>query len=109
MIVKNGVTIKTMNENKTPIIIDKKFCNGCGRCVFVCTMGVIEMRDKPDNDKLKIAVVVKPDSCMYCEACVIDCKRGAISLNPQSGSLNIERISDLILKKKKSRFKFWQK
>jgi len=98
-----------MNENKTPIIIDKKFCNGCGRCVFVCTMGVIEMRDNPEKEKVKIAVVVKPDSCMYCEACVIDCKRGAISLNPKSGSLNIEKISDLILKKKKSRFKFCKK
>ena len=98
-----------MDKNKTPIIIDEKFCNGCGRCVFVCTMGVIEMQDRPDNDKIKIAVAVKPESCMYCEACVIDCKKGAISLNPQSGSLNIEKISELILKKKKSRFKFWKR
>ncbi|PKL16934.1 MAG: hypothetical protein CVV49_13695 [Spirochaetae bacterium HGW-Spirochaetae-5] len=30
-----------MDKNKTPIIIDEKFCNGCGRCVFVCTMGLI--------------------------------------------------------------------
>jgi ferredoxin len=72
-------------------------------------MGVIELRDKSDNNKTKIAVVVKPDSCMYCEACVIDCKSGAISLNPQSGSLNIEKISDLILKKKKNRFSFWKR
>lgn len=98
-----------MDKNKTPIIIDEKFCNGCGRCVFVCTMGVIEMADNPESDKTKIAAAAKPEYCMYCEACVIDCKRGAIRLNPQSGSLNIEKISELILKKKKNRFKFWKR
>lgn len=98
-----------MNEIETPIIIDEKFCNGCGRCVFICSMGVIEMRDKPGTDNGKIAVAAKPEYCMSCEACVIDCKRGAISLNAQSDSLNIETISDLILKKKKNSLKFWQK
>jgi len=98
-----------MDKNNTPIIIDKNFCTGCGRCVFICSMGVIEMQDKPDSDKIKIAVAANPDNCMYCEACVIDCKSGAISLNPKSGSLNIEKISDLILNKKRSGFKFWKK
>lgn len=98
-----------MNEKYTPITIDEHFCNGCGRCVFVCAMGVIEMQDKEVSENKKIAVVSKPEYCMYCEACVIDCKRGAISLNPQSGSLNIDKISDMILKKKKSIFMFWKK
>jgi NAD-dependent dihydropyrimidine dehydrogenase PreA subunit len=98
-----------MNEKTSPITIDEHFCNGCGRCVFVCTMGVIEMQEKPGAQKEKTAVVVRPESCMYCEACVIDCKRGAICLNPHSGSMNIEKISDLILKNKKNSFKFWKK
>lgn len=98
-----------MNENDNPLIIDEKLCNGCGRCVFVCSMGVLDMRNKKNSDILKEAFVAKPEYCMYCEACVIDCKRGAISLNPQVGSLNIGKISDLILDKKKSRFRFWKK
>ena len=98
-----------MKDYKTPIIIDEQFCNGCGRCVFICSMGVIEMKDKKGSDKGKVAAVSKPEYCMYCEACVIDCKRGAITLNPESGSLNMENISDLILKKKKNRFMFWKK
>jgi len=100
-----------MKDNKTPIIIDEHFCNGCGRCVFICSMGVIEMQDRKDGDKRKIATASKPEYCMYCEACVIDCKNGAIVLNPLSSSLNIDSISDLILnkKKKKRSFKFWKK
>lgn len=98
-----------MNDNMTPIIIDEQICNGCGRCTFVCAMGVIELRDRPGSDKEKTAFASKPEFCMYCEACVIDCKRGAISLNPLYGSLNIDKISDLILKKKKNRLKFWKK
>jgi NAD-dependent dihydropyrimidine dehydrogenase PreA subunit len=98
-----------MNDNQTPITINEQFCNGCGRCVFVCSMGVIEMRNKPGSENEKTASVAKPEFCMYCEACVIDCKRGAISLNPLYGSFNMDKISDLILKKKKSRFKFWGK
>lgn len=98
-----------MKDNQTPITINEQLCSGCGRCVFVCSMGVIEMRDKPGSEKEKIAAVAKPEFCMYCEACVIDCKKGAISLNPLYGSFNMEKISDLILKKKKSRFKFREK
>ncbi len=92
-----------MNDKYTPIIIDEHFCNGCGRCVFVCAMGVIEMKNKKDSENIKTAAVTKPEYCMQCEACVIDCKQSAISLNPQSDSLNIETISDLILKKKKKK------
>jgi len=99
----------TKNKNYIPVTIDENLCNGCGRCVFVCSMGVIEMQDKPDNINTKIAVVSKPEHCMYCEACVIDCKKGAIFLNPLSGSLNMEKISDLILAKKKNSLKFWKK
>ncbi len=97
-----------MKDSMTPITINEQFCNGCGRCVFVCSMGVIEMRDKPGSGNLKTAAVAKPEYCMYCEACVIDCKRGAISLNPLCRSLNMDKISDLILKKKKRRFRFWK-
>ena len=86
-----------------PIVINEKLCNGCGRCTFICSMGVIELCDKPGAGNSKIATAAKPEYCMYCEACVIDCKNGAISLNPKSGSLNIENISDQILKKKKKK------
>ncbi|HNX24621.1 MAG TPA: ferredoxin family protein [Spirochaetota bacterium] len=98
-----------MTDNVTPIIINEQLCTGCGRCVFVCAMGVIEMRDKPGSDKAKVAAAANPEYCMYCEACVIDCRRGAICLNPLQGSLNMNKISDLIMKKKKNRFQFWKK
>ncbi len=98
-----------MDNYTDPIIIDEKQCNGCMRCTFICSMGVIEIREKSDNNKGKTAFVSKPEYCMYCEACVIDCKNGAIRLNPHSGSLNIEKISDRLIKNKKSRFKLFRK
>jgi len=79
----------TMNDNFNPITIDEKICNGCGNCVFICGMGVIEMKDKPGSVSGKIASASKPEYCMTCETCVKGCKRKAITLNIYPDSFGI--------------------
>lgn len=97
-----------MSENRNPLIIDEAACNGCGRCAEVCIMKVIEMRERSDGLKGKVAAVARPDDCMFCEACVIGCRRIAILLNPKAGSSVIRSINENMLRPKKSRFKFWK-
>ncbi|HOP30187.1 MAG TPA: 4Fe-4S dicluster domain-containing protein [Spirochaetota bacterium] len=95
-----------MSENRSPLIIDEKACNGCGKCADACIMHVIEMRERCDNGKGRVAVVVNPDDCMFCEACVINCRQIAIMLNAKAGSSMIKSINEKMLKPKKSRFSF---
>ena len=51
--------------------IDKKNCNGCGKCVEVCPVNAIKI----EKDKAVVS-----DECIECGACVGDCPNGAISL-----------------------------
>lgn len=98
--------ITPMSENRSPLIIDEKACSGCGKCADACMMKVIEMRDRTDGSKVKVAFVARPDDCMFCEACVINCRQIAIMLNPKAGSTMIKSINEKMLKPKKSRFSF---
>jgi len=76
-----------MNEKNSitsPITINEHLCNGCGKCVFTCPMGVIDISNKPVSGNKKTAIAAKPEYCMTCEACVIVCKRSAVTLNPET-------------------------
>ncbi len=79
-----------------PITINEQFCNGCGNCVFLCPMGVIEIQEKPGSNKGKIAVASKTEYCLLCETCVKGCKRKAITFNEESESLFIDQLNDTI-------------
>jgi len=49
-------------------------CNGCGKCVTICPMGVIEIENKK-------AVCKRELDCTLCQLCVINCKQRAITLH----------------------------
>ena len=51
--------------------VDRKKCNGCGLCVKMCRVDVLEMRD----DK---AFVTDGDRCSQCGHCLATCPTGAI-------------------------------
>lgn len=52
--------------------IDSKKCDGCGTCVDICPVSVLEVKSKK-------CVVVNPDECIECRACEAACENGAIS------------------------------
>ncbi|RLF06382.1 MAG: 4Fe-4S ferredoxin [Thermoprotei archaeon] len=63
-----------------PIIFDPKVCDGCNKCVEVCTMNVL----MPNPEKGKPPIVLYPDECWYGGCCVKECPKfeeGAIKLN----------------------------
>ncbi|HOP64303.1 MAG TPA: 4Fe-4S dicluster domain-containing protein [Spirochaetota bacterium] len=94
-----------MSEDIMPLIIDEKACNGCGRCVDVCMMNVLELRERSDGTKGRVAAIVRPEECMFCEACVIGCRSTAILLNPRAGSAMIKSINENMLRPKKKWFR----
>ncbi|MDH5266464.1 MAG: 4Fe-4S binding protein [Candidatus Bathyarchaeota archaeon] len=55
------------------IKIDEEKCTGCGTCVDICPVGVLEIKDEK-------SVVVNLDECLVCRACEVQCPEGAIEI-----------------------------
>ena len=61
-----------------PIIFDSKLCNGCNKCVAICTMDLLV----PNPERGKPPIVLYPEECYYEGDCVCECPNpGAIKLN----------------------------
>lgn len=55
------------------IEIDLEKCDGCGTCVDVCPVEVLEVKDGK-------AVAVRPEECLVCMACEVQCPNNAIKV-----------------------------
>ncbi len=53
--------------------VDKNKCEGCGECVEVCPVEVLELEDEK-------AVVVNEEECLGCESCIEVCEQEAITV-----------------------------
>ncbi len=53
--------------------VDKNKCEGCGECVEVCPVEVLELEDEK-------AVVANEEECLGCESCVEVCEQEAITV-----------------------------
>ncbi len=55
------------------LIVDEEACNGCGRCVELCTTDNLVMNEKGLPE-------VAHDECWYCSVCEEECPTDAIDL-----------------------------
>jgi len=55
------------------IKIDLEKCDGCGTCVDICPVEVLEIR----NEK---STVVNLNECLVCRACEVQCPNSAIEI-----------------------------
>jgi NAD-dependent dihydropyrimidine dehydrogenase PreA subunit len=53
--------------------IDPSKCSGDGTCVYVCPVGVYEIK----KDRV---VAVNPEACIGCRACEVQCPNSAITI-----------------------------
>jgi NAD-dependent dihydropyrimidine dehydrogenase PreA subunit len=62
----------------SPILFEADICNGCNRCVDVCTMDILI----PNSEKGKPPIILYPEECWFGGDCVAECPRpGAIRMN----------------------------
>ncbi len=55
------------------IKIDNEKCDGCGTCVDICPVEVLEIKDEK-------SVVTYLDECLVCLACEVQCPNNAIEI-----------------------------
>ncbi len=86
-------------------IISPERCSGCGKCVQACPIDCIELKDIPDHQKRKQAVIDET-RCIGCGVCVSACSRKVISLVPRPQRVftpenSLERIFIMALERNK--------
>ena len=57
---------------KLAVVINKKYCKGCGICVAFCPKQVLEV------DELGKVFEKNPEACISCGQCIVVCPTGAI-------------------------------
>ena len=63
---------------------DAANCNGCGKCLQACPLGVLNLIPAQDPKRPAAkAVRVDEEACLGCGVCVRSCSRGALSLRPR--------------------------
>ncbi|MFZ7101718.1 MAG: 4Fe-4S dicluster domain-containing protein [Peptococcaceae bacterium] len=66
----------SLRPNATGYIkINTRLCEGCGKCIAVCSKGVLRQVGFLFH---KHVVVVNPEKCTGCRRCEKVCRRGAI-------------------------------
>lgn len=63
--------------------IDKDKCVGCGKCVRICPLDAIEMKD---TDGRKHAEII-PGKCIGCGVCIRHCQARAMAMKPRPNRL----------------------
>lgn len=70
-----------MAKPKGKVTFNTPECKGCGMCVAVCPMNILELDLKVINDKgYSPAQIVEPDKCIACASCAIMCPDSIITV-----------------------------
>jgi Na+-translocating ferredoxin:NAD+ oxidoreductase RNF subunit RnfB len=59
-----------------PVVIDETRCNGCNKCVTICTTDVLVPNPIPGLPP----IVLYPEECWYAACCVGECPEHCISM-----------------------------
>ena len=65
-------------ENNKKLVINPKWCKGCGICVEFCPKKVLELK----HEKVRIA---DEEACILCGLCELRCPDYAIYINETEG------------------------
>lgn len=62
------------------IVVDPRYCKGCGLCVKVCPAQVLRLATTLNEKGYNIAEVVNAEKCTRCHKCQVSCPDLAIDV-----------------------------
>ncbi len=81
--LKKGVAaIRPVEETKETPLLEEKKCIGCSRCMKVCPVSAIEMKEFGVNEKGRPIKrpVLDVSKCVGCEQCIEECPKEALQM-----------------------------
>lgn len=77
---------------KGKVTFNEEVCKGCGLCITVCPLKIIEMDEKKINSKGYNPVhVIAPEKCTGCANCAVMCPDVAITVVREEKKENREK------------------
>ncbi len=68
------------------IVVDDRFCKGCGLCVDACSQGILALDLQRINEKgYHPAMLTDPSKCTACTFCALMCPDCAITVYKEVG------------------------
>ena len=61
--------------------LDTRRCKGCGLCIDVCPVNVLEISSEVSAQGCYPAYQARPEDCTFCSACCIMCPDLAITIS----------------------------
>ncbi len=72
-----------MAKIKGVIEVDQERCKGCGVCVSICPVKVIELGENVNSKGYNYVVMANADDCIGCAGCAMICPDSAITVYKQ--------------------------
>lgn len=69
-----------MAKIKGRIIVDIEKCKGCGVCVEVCPVKVLELNRSVNSKGYNYSFMARPEDCIGCAGCGIVCPDSCITV-----------------------------
>lgn len=65
-------------KNKRMVQINKDACKGCGICIAMCPVKILEFSGELNHQGVRFPRIIDEGKCTECENCVIYCPDFAI-------------------------------
>ena len=67
-----------VRAKKGSVVIDERYCKGCGFCISACPTGTLLFRDTPSSRWGVEVIIDSPENCIGCRQCEMHCPDFAI-------------------------------
>jgi len=70
--------LMSAEQSEPLIVVDERYCKGCGICVHFCPRQALKPAEKVNAQGYYVPYLARPDACSACRQCELLCPDFAI-------------------------------